>query len=386
MILSKYAHKLEGQPMFKVLQKCKEMEAAGRSLFHFEIGDPDFSTSLDVKKAAIVSIMNNKTHYTSSMGITELRKAVANRVHGDYGFNPSLDQIVITPGCNPIIYYSIRCLVNEGESVIIPDPGFSTYMSAVSFCGVVPLRAPLLEKNEFKVDVDDMRKLCRPDTRLIIINSPNNPTGSSLSYDDVRKIYELAEELDLYILSDEIYYRMIYDSKHFSPSVFDECRKRVILSCGVSKGWAMTGWRIGYCVCPPDLADKFGLLNQTIVSCLPEFTQEGAVAALGDLSYSLEMVQRYKRRRNLMVNMLNNIKGVRCLTPGGAFYVFPNIIGTGLTSQEFVDKSMEAGVVLLPGTDFGMYGEGYVRLCYANSDENIMKAMEILQGVFGRVE
>lgn len=378
--LAAAAEKLEGQPMFKVLAKVQEMESQGKDIVHFEIGDPDFGTPANIVKVACDSLKAGETHYTSSMGMREFREAVCQTTLRTRGFSPNINQVLVTPGANIIIYYVIRCLVNPGDEVIVPDPGFPSYYSAIKFCDAVAVTVPLKEENSFRMDPEDLRKKITDKTRLIIINSPHNPTGSVMTPDEIDRIAEIAEEYDIFLYSDEIYARMNLDKKNQfrSPSIKDHCKKRTVVANGFSKAFAMTGWRLGTAIGPEDLIEKMGLLLQTTSSCVSPFLQRAGIEAIvGDQLEVDAMMKEYKERRDLLVDELNTIPGIRCLKPGGAFYVFPNITDTKLSSDEFADLMLEkAGVALLPGTNFGQYGKGYVRLCYAVSKDRIKEGIE----------
>jgi len=378
--LSNAANRIEGQPMFKLLAKAQDMERKGRDILHFEIGDPDYNTPDHIVKAACNSVVSGETHYVSSMGLTEFRELVCKATSNSRGFSPDINQVLVTPGANIIIYYAIRCLVNPGEEVIVPDPGFPTYYSVINFCGAKAVRVPLKEENSFRMSPDDIRKKITNNTRLIIINSPQNPTGSVMTPKEIDEVANIAEENNVYLFSDEIYARMVFDDSgpFRSPSVKDRCKERTIISNGFSKAFAMTGWRLGCVIGPEPVINKMGLLLQTTSSCVPPFIQRAGMAAIsGDQGPVKAMMKEYRMRRDLLVDGLNRIPGIKCLRPGGAFYVFPNIKGTGMSSEEFANYMLEeAGVALLPGTNFGEHGEGYLRLCYAISRENIEKGLE----------
>jgi aspartate aminotransferase len=378
--LASVAHDIEGQPMFKVLAKVKDLEKEGRDILHFEIGDPDFPTPPNIVEAACEALRNGETHYTSSMGVREFREAVRETTQHTRGFTPTLNQVLVSPGANIAIYYAVRCLVNPGDEVIVPDPGFPTYYSVMSLCGVTPVRVPLREENGFRMNPEDVRARITDKTRMIIMNSPQNPTGALMTPDEIDAMASIAEEHDIFLFSDEVYSRMVFDADwaFASPSSRDACRERTILVNGFSKAFAMTGWRLGVVIAPEDVIEKMGLLLQTTSSCVTPFIQHAGTAAIRNDQHEVEyMVSEYKARRDLLVSALNSIPGIECLSPGGAFYVFPNITGTGLTSEEFTEFVLEkAGVALLPGTNFGPSGKGFVRLCYANSRENIAKGME----------
>lgn len=378
--LSQAALKIEGQPMFKVLARVKEMEQQGREIVHFEIGDPDFDTPSNIVEAACRALKNGETHYVDSMGIYEMRSAACEATKASRGFLPSVGQVLVTPGANIIIYYAVSCLVDPGEEVIVPDPGFPTYFSVIRFCNAVPVRVPLREENEFRMSPDDIRERITDKTRLIILNSPQNPTGSVMTRSEMDQVYEIAEEHDLYLLSDEIYARMVFESRerYYSPSARDACRERTILTNGFSKAFAMTGWRLGCAIGPEAVIAKMGLLLQTTSSCVSPFIQRAGVEAIrGPQDDVRAMAEEYRGRRDILVDGLNELPGVRCLKPGGAFYVFPNIRDTGMDDETFSSVMLEkAGVAVLPGSNFGPSGAGYARLCYATSRENIRKGLD----------
>jgi len=368
--------------MFKVLDKVQKLEKQGKNIIHFEIGDPDFDTPKHIIEAACNSLKNGETHYTSSMGLYDMRNAIRETTLISRGFKPGINQVLITPGANIIIYLAISCLVNPGEEVIVPDPGFPTYYSVIKFCGVKPVRIPLKEKNKFRMNPEDIKKAITAKTRLIIINSPNNPTGSVMTPNELDQIYKIAKEKGIYLLSDEVYSRMMYEGTKFhSPSSNDECKHTTIVINGFSKSFAMTGWRLGVAIGPEKVIEKMGLLVQTLCSCVSPFVQRAGIAAInGDQSEIKKMMETYKERRDLLVDGLNKIPGVSCLKSDGAFYVFCNITKTGMTSEKFADFALEkAKVALLPGTNFGKYGKGYVRLAFPNSIENIKEGLKRLE-------
>lgn len=378
--LSKAAHNLLGQPMFKVLAKVQDLERQGRNIVHFEIGDPDFKTPNNIIDTTCKSLYDGETHYTSSMGLHDFRVGVCETTNISRGFRPDIDQVLITPGANMVIYYAVRCLMEPGDDVVLPNPYFPTYRSVIEFCGVNPVYVSLKEENEFRIDPNDLRSKMTHKTRLIIINSPHNPCGSVMTRKELDAIYDIAEEYDVYLLADEIYSRMIYDSNHdfYSPSQRDKCKERTILTNGFSKAFAMTGWRLGAVIGPHEVIEKMGVMLQTTSSCVSPFIQRGGIEAIkGPQDEVQRMLNEYKSRRDLLVEGLNELPGVLCLKPGGAFYVFPNIKGTGMDDVTFADLMLnEAGVSLLPGSNFGEAGCGYVRLCYATDRENILKGIE----------
>lgn len=376
--LSDAAYRIEGQPMFKVLDKIRKLERRGEDVIHFEIGDPDFDTPRHIIESAYSSMKEGETHYVSSMGLYDMRVAASEATSFSRGFMPSVEQVLITPGANIIIYLAIKCLVNPGEEVIIPDPGFPTYYSVIKFCDVVDVRVPLREENKFRLDPQDIKKAVTSKTRLIIINSPSNPTGSVMTHQEIDEVYRIAEENGIYLVSDEVYSRMMYgDAKFHSPSSNDACKQTTIILNGFSKAFAMTGWRLGVAIGPEKIIEKMGLLIQTLCSCVPPFIQRAGIAALRDDQTEIRrMTKIYRERRDTLVEGLNKTAGVSCLKNEGAFYVFPNITKTRMGSEEFADFILEkARVAILPGTHFGKYGEGYVRLTYATSIENIKKGL-----------
>jgi aspartate/methionine/tyrosine aminotransferase len=386
MKLSAAAYRIEGQPMFKVLDKVQALEKKGEHIVHFEIGDPDFNTPAHIIESAYTSLKNGETHYTSSMGLYDLRVAAAEATKFSRGFLPDINQVLITPGANLIVYLAVQCLMNKGDDVIIPDPGFPTYFSVAKLCQVNPIRIPLKEENQFRMNPDDVQERITKKTRLIILNSPSNPTGSVLTRTELNEIYKIAVDNDTYILTDEIYSRMVYGNTPFySPSVNDACNHTVVLLDGFSKAFAMTGWRLGVAIGPAEVIEKMGLLVQTLCSCVPPFIQRAGITALKGQQLPIsKMMKTYRERRDVIVDGLNKIPGIRCLKGDGAFYAFPNITGTGMTSDEFAEFALEkAKVALLPGNNFGEYGEGYVRLSYSTGIGNILIGLSRLSNAVG---
>lgn len=377
--LSDAAHLLKGQPMFQILSRIKEMERAGEDIIHFEIGDPDFSTPPNVVEAGIHALSDGYTHYSDSMGDYDFRKIVAENNMRTRGFQPEIGQVLIAPGANMLIYYAVRCLVNPGDEVIVQDPCFPTYLSVFNFCGVRPIGVPLHEKNEFRMDPRDLEERITDRTRLIIVNSPHNPTGAVMRPDELEAIGKIALERRIYLYCDEIYSRMNYgDTPFYSPSVLDGCKERMIVANGFSKAFAMTGWRLGVGIGPQRVMEKMGLLLQTTSSCVPGFIQRAGIEAIqGSQETVRAMVREYKERRDILVRGLNEIDRLDCVNPGGAFYVFPNISRTGLTGNEFARQVLEKGKVgVCAGSDFGAGGEGHIRLCYAASKEDIIEGIK----------
>jgi len=346
--LSDATYRLEGQKMFQILAKTKELERQGKEILHFEIGDPDFNTPSNIKDAVYNSLKKGKTHYVPSSGILELKVAAAEVTEKrSRGFRPDLNQILVTPGANVQIDYAVTCAANPGDEIIIPDPSFVSYASIINFRGMKPVRIPLLEKNEFRLKPKDVEKAVTDKTKMIIINSPSNPTGAVMNEKEIEQVYKIAEKNDLYLLSDEVYTRMIYtdsETKFCSPSKYDHCKERTIVVNGFSKSYAMTGWRLGVVTGPPHLIEKMGLVLETTTSCVSPFIQmAGVEALLGSQKPINDMISEFRKRRDLIV-------------------------------KDFMLE--KAGVAVCPGSFFGEYGEGYVRLCYANSIENIKRGIE----------
>jgi aspartate/methionine/tyrosine aminotransferase len=328
--------------------------------------------------AAVRALTEGKTHYTSSWGDLEFRETIRTATFKSRGFMPDLNQVLVLPGANAGIFYAVFCLCDPDTEVLVPDPGFATYYSSIKMCGVNAVQVPLKEEHGFRMQADDVRALITDKTRLLIINSPNNPTGAVMTREELKDIYDLCVEKDIYLYSDEIYSRMIYDDYDFSsPSQYDQCKSHVILSNGFSKAFAMTGWRLGALVGPADVMDRMAALLQTTSSCVSSFIQSAGVEAIrGSQDAVYKMMSEYHHRRDILVTGLNSIKGFSCQTPGGAFYVFPNITGTGLNDIEVCERLMdEAGVVSVPGSCFGEHGSGHIRLCYATDKNSIISAI-----------
>ena len=374
--------RLGTETAFEVLARAKAMEAEGRDMVHLEIGEPDFDTPPNIVKAAIKALKSGYTHYGPSAGLLDARKVFAAHITKDRGVEVKPENIVITPGAKPILFFSILALVDEGDEVVYPNPGFPIYESVINFVGGKAVPIPLREEKGFSFDVDELRTLVNEKTKLIIINSPQNPTGGMLTKKDMKAVAELADKYDAWILSDEVYSKIIYEGKHVSIYDFPEVKDRTILLEGHSKTYAMTGWRLGYGIMPLKLAEAVSRLQTNSNSCTASFTQIAGIEALtGSQSKSRKMVKEFKERRDLIVDGLNSIPGFKCLRPKGSFYVFPNITGTGMKSKDLETFLLEkAGVAGLSGTSFGKYGEGYLRFSYANSQENIKKALEKIRG------
>ncbi len=378
MQLATRMSRLGTETAFEVLMKARALEAQGREVVHLEIGEPDFDTPANIVEAGIKALRQGQTHYTPSAGIPQLREAIAEEISTTRGIEVHPDQVVVTPGGKPIMFFTILALCEEGDEVIYPNPGFPIYGSMINFVGATPVPVPLLMEKDFRFDIEQFRGLVSPQTRMIILNSPHNPTGGVLTEEDLEAIAEAAIENDAVVLSDEIYSRMVYEGEFASITQFPSLEERTIILDGFSKTYAMTGWRLGYGVMPQWLAAQVNNLMVNSNSCTAAFSQWAAVEALtGPQDESQKMVEAFRQRQDVIVDGLNQIPGFRCLRPKGAFYVFPNIEGTGKSSQEMEDFLLnEAGVATLAGTSFGQYGEGFLRFSYANSVENIQKALE----------
>jgi aspartate/methionine/tyrosine aminotransferase len=364
---------------FEVLAKAKALEKQGKEVVHLEIGEPDFDTPKNIKEAAVKALNSGYTHYTPSAGMPELRQAVAEYISKTRKLDVKPEEVVVTPGAKPIMFFSILALVNPGDEVLYPNPGFPIYESLINFVGAKPVPIPLKEENDFSLDPEYVKKMITKKTKMIILNSPENPTGGVVTREQLKVIADsIANRNDVFVLSDEIYSRIIYEGKHESITQFSGMKDKTILLDGFSKTYAMTGWRLGYGVMRKDLAEKVAQLMTNSNSCTCAFTQLAGVEALtGPQKEPERMDEEFKKRREVIVPGLNNIEGITCKKPHGAFYVFPNITGTGMDCRKLGDHLLNnAGVAVLPGTSFGKYGEGYLRLSFANSVENIKKALD----------
>jgi aspartate/methionine/tyrosine aminotransferase len=369
--------KLGTESAFAVLAQAQAMERAGRRVVHLEIGEPDFATPAHIVEAAQAGLKAGHTHYVPGPGTVRLREAVSAYLERNGRLRVPPDRVLITPGAKPIMFYTMLALCEQGDEVLYPDPGFPMYESIAGFVGAVPVAVPLREKNEFRVDPEEVEHLVTPRTKLLILNSPHNPCGSALTRDDCEAIADIAVRHDLTVLSDEVYWATRYDGKHNSVLDFDGMAERTVLLDGWSKPFAMTGWRLGFGVFPPDLIDPVTRLIVNSVSCTSAFSQDAAVAALeGPWQPVEDMVAEFRVRRDVTVEGLGRIPGISCATPQGAFYVFPNVKQLGISSSVLAARLLdEAGVACLSGTAFGSWGEGYIRLSYANSVDNIRTAL-----------
>jgi aspartate aminotransferase len=385
--LAEAMSRLGTETAFEVLAKARALEAQGREIVHLEIGEPDFDTPSNIIEVAGTALREGKTHYSPSAGIPELRQAVAEYTSETRGVDVTPEQVVVTPGGKPVMFFTILALVEEGDEVLYPNPGFPIYESMINFVGAKPVPLVLEEERGFRFDVSQLRKKVTPRTKLLIINSPQNPTGGMLTREDLEEIAAVAKEHYLMVLSDEIYERIVYEGEFVSFLSLPDVQDRTILLNGFSKTYAMTGWRLGYGVMPEELAVHITRLMTNSNSCTSTFTQFAGVEALrGPQEAAEEMVREFKRRRDVIVPGLNAIEGIRCAMPSGAFYVFPNIEGTGMNERDFADYLMEeAGVAVLAGTSFGEYGRGFIRMSYANSIENIKKALTNIEAAVGKL-
>ncbi len=386
--LSDITRQLYGQPMFKLLDKASAMQREGREIIHYEIGDPAFDSPPAVVNSLKQALDQGSTHYTSSHGLPAFREAIAEYTERTLGFRPDLAQILVCPA-NAIIDFVIRCVANPGDEIILPDPGFPTYISAISYNRMQAVGVRLAMDNGFCMDPDELIAKITDKTRLIIVNSPSNPTGAVLDEEQVRLIYQAAEHADTYVLSDEVYSRLAYDRPVPSAACFDQCRERTIVLSSLSKTYAMSGWRLGYAIGPTALMEKMSLLLQTILSCLPVFTQVGGITALreGDV-FIADMLAELRRRRDLLVSGLNAIDGIQCLVPDGAFYAFPRIENPRFSDFEYAEALLqEEGICVLPGSSFGRHGRGFVRYSYSSASlGQIDRTLEKLRNFHKRHE
>ena len=368
------ALQLEGA--FSVLQKARALEAQGKHIIHLEIGEPDFDTPPNVIEAGKKALDEGWTHYGPTLGYEDFRREIAAHVAATRGVPVDASEVCVVPGGKPMIFFPILALVESGDEVILPNPSFPTYASAVRFAGATPVSIPLIEAKDFSFDMQRLRDSITPRTKLLILNSPANPTGGVIPPEDIREIARLAVEHNFYVFSDEIYSRMYFDDAPRSVLSEPGMKERTILLDGFSKTYAMTGWRLGYGVMPAWLLDAMQKLLVNAVSCTASMVQRAGLEALrGDQAPVDRMMAEFRERRQLFVSLLNEIPGVRCRMPNGAFYAFPNITDTGFRSEELAERLLnEAGVAALAGTAFGEYGEGYLRFSYANSRENLAEA------------
>lgn len=387
MKLATRMSRLGTESAFNVLAKAKALEAEGRDIIHMEIGQPDFKTPDHICEAAFKAMQEGYTGYGPAAGMLELRQIIADYISETRNIEVDPDEISVTPGAKPIIFFSILACVDEGDEAIYPDPGFPIYESVIDFVGAKPVPLPLLEEVDFRFRIEDLESIISDKTKFMIINSPQNPTGGVLTRSDLEAIAELAIKHDVIVVSDEVYCKILYEGKHESIINIPGMKERTILIDGHSKTYAMTGWRLGYGVMPKPLAEAVNQLMINSNSCTCTFTQMAGIAALtGPQDSVTEMVAEFKRRRDTIVDGLNAIKGVSCKKPLGSFYVFPNVTKINMHCDDLSDYIMEeAGVAVLPGTAFGRYGDGYLRLSYANSLENIKEALARIQKAIEKI-
>ncbi len=379
--LAKRMARLGTETAFEVLARAKALEAQGKSVIHLEIGEPDFDTPSNIVDAGVEALRSGATHYGPSAGLPQAREAFAQWFSRDRGVEVGPEQIVITPGAKPILYYVITALVNEGEEVLYPNPGFPIYESVIDFVGAKAVPLPLREERDFRLDHDELRSLVGPKTKLIILNSPQNPTGGILTREDLEVVAEVAQANDAWVLADEIYSKIIYEAQHHTILGIDGMAERTVVLDGHSKTYAMTGWRLGFGVMPAGLAPAIAQLMTNTNSCTASFTQlAGMEALLGDQSGAEAMVQEFRVRRDLVVDALNEIDGVHCTRPGGAFYVFPNVSELSISARDLATRLLDDyGVAVLAGTAFGEHGDGFIRLSYANSQDNLREGVARIQ-------
>ena len=365
---------------FEVLAKARRLEAEGKKVVHLEIGEPDFSTPDNIIEAGISAMQHGYTHYTPASGILEAREAVAGFVSRTLKTEVDPTEVVLVPGSKNVLLFTLLACVEPGDEVIVPDPGYPAYASQVNFIGAVPKPVTLREQSGFRMDLDELASLITPKTRMLIVNTPQNPTGGVLTEEDIKFVCDLAHKHDLLLVSDEIYSQLVYGFHHVSPLSHPGMRERTVLMDGLSKSYAMTGWRLGYAVAPKALAAKLDTLMINSSSCAAAFTQMAAIEALSSPESEhavARMVKVFEHRRNLVVDGLNAIPGMRCARPQGAFYAFPNIEGTGFDEHELADRLLsEAGVAVLPGTAFGHAGKGFIRLAYTQSEDELRLGLD----------
>ena len=380
--LARRMSRLGTETAFEVLNKARALERQGKDIIHLEIGEPDFDTPRNVVEAGVDALRKGWTHYAPSAGLPELRQTIAQYVSQTRGVKVTSEEVVVVPGGKPIIFFAVLALIDEGDEVIYPNPGFPIYESMVNYVGgrAVPIR--LREERDFSLDIDELAALINDRTRLIILNSPQNPTGGVLDRREIEQIARAIGDRNILVLSDEIYSRLVFDGgEHFSIMSVPGMQERTILLDGFSKTYAMTGWRMGYGVMRPDLAAQITRLMTNSNSCTASFTQVAGIEAIqGDQTSVDRMREEFQRRRDVFVAGLNKIKGFSCRMPRGAFYVFPNITATSRKSKPLADALLEqAGVAALSGTAFGAFGEGYLRFSVANSLENLQQALERIE-------
>jgi aspartate aminotransferase len=386
MRLAERMRRLGSESAFETAARARALEAAGRSVIHLEIGEPDFDTPSNVRAAAQRALDEGWTHYGPHLGLPALREAVAADATARKGFRVTADSVAVVPGGKPVMFFALLALADAGDEVVYPDPGFPIYESMARYAGATPRPYAITQANDFRVELDELESLVTPRTRLLIINSPANPTGGVFTRSDVERIGELVlRHPDLVVLADEIYGRIVHDGEHVSIASLPGLAERTIVLDGFSKTYAMTGWRLGYAILPPPLVDPFAKLIINSVSCVSSFSQVAAIEALTGPQDEVEaMVREFRARRDLLVGLLGGIPGIETAVPAGAFYVFPDITGTGLSGTAFADRLLdEQGVCVLSGSAFGVVGANHVRISYAASRETLVAATERIASFVG---
>tara|TARA_Y100000996_G_scaffold259017_1_gene203934 strand:- start:513 stop:1676 length:1164 start_codon:yes stop_codon:yes gene_type:complete len=381
MKLAKRMNRLGTETAFEVLAKAQKLESQGKNVIHLEIGEPDFNTPENIITAGQNALSNGFTSYNPSPGYGDLRDVIANEINTSRGINVSGENVIVTPGGKPIMFFVMLALIENGDEVLYPNPGFPIYESMIEFCGGTAVPMKLHGDRDFNIDIKEVSNQITSKTKLMIINSPNNPCGSILGDTELEELANLAKENNILVLSDEIYSRFLFEGEHNSITTFPDMLSQTIILDGFSKTYAMTGWRIGYGVFPKNLVEPISRLVTNSVSCTASFTQQAAIEAIsGSQKEPNLMVQEFKKRRNLIVDGLNSIPGFNCAMPKGAFYAFPSISGTGFSSGVLANRLLEeAGVALLAGECFGKYGEGFLRISFANSEKNLNEALSRIE-------
>ncbi len=369
---------LKTESAFVVLAKASEMERQGRDIIHLEIGDTDFDTPSSIVEEAYLQLKAGQTHYCPSAGVLELREAACEWLRRDGRGDYSPNEIVVGPGGKPFLYYTIMATAGPGDEVIYPDPGFPVYESVTLYAGAKPVPLPILEENDFRFTADDLRERVTDKTRLLILNYPHNPTGGTLTRNELDAIVDIVVENDIIVLSDEVYAHMLFEGEHVSLGTLPGMRARTIMLETFSKTYAMTGWRLGFIAAPATLAEPLAQLITNSVSCVPPFIQlAGAKGLLEDQSESRAMMDDFKRRRDIFISGLNEVEGISCQYPEGAFYAFPNVSQVPMSADDFADYLLdEVGVATLPGSAFGVHADNHLRMCFANSVENLERAID----------
>ncbi|MCZ6820013.1 MAG: pyridoxal phosphate-dependent aminotransferase [Calditrichaeota bacterium] len=387
MKFAKRMGRLGTETAFEVMAKAKALAAQGKDMIYLQIGEPDFPTPKHIIEAGVAALRDGQTHYSPAAGIMPLREAIVQEVYSRRGVKPSPQEVVVTPGAKPIIYFLIMACCEAGDEVIYPNPGFPIYESVIKFCGATPVPLPLREEKDFRFDLDEFRSLVTDRTSLIIMNTPANPTGGILTREDIEVVAEVAKERNILVLSDEIYKNIIYEGKHESLYGLPGMKEQTVLLDGFSKTYAMTGWRLGWGVMPEELAKRVEKLMINCNSCTATFSQYAAIEALQGPHDEVDaMVEKFRKRRDFIVEGLNKVPGFSCRLPKGAFYAFPNVKGVGMDSQKLEEYLLhEAGVAILSGTAFGEYGAGYLRFSYANSIDNIGLGLERIKEALAKL-